>query len=105
MTWAFFAERIQDAISNLESIRNYPDVSLCSIMALIYAHKRCETIGECSHAQPDLAPPEKESSAAQGLLTEVCALVTADAVGQRGVAAVPLPPLGGLKEDPMPGPN
>nr|XP_044610630.1 tetratricopeptide repeat protein 21A isoform X3 [Equus asinus] len=37
-------ERIQDAISNLESIRNYPDVSLCSIMALIYAHKRCETI-------------------------------------------------------------
>ncbi|KAF5921771.1 hypothetical protein HPG69_012942 [Diceros bicornis minor] len=37
-------ERLQDAINNLESIRNHPDVSLCSIMALIYAHKRCETI-------------------------------------------------------------
>lgn len=37
-------EHIQDAISNLESIRNHPDVSLCSIMALIYAHKCCETI-------------------------------------------------------------
>ncbi|XP_037703418.1 tetratricopeptide repeat protein 21A isoform X2 [Choloepus didactylus] len=37
-------ERIQDAISELESIRNHSDVSLCSIMALIYAHKCCETI-------------------------------------------------------------
>uniref|UniRef100_A0A8D1G3Y4 Tetratricopeptide repeat protein 21A/21B N-terminal ARM repeat domain-containing protein n=1 Tax=Sus scrofa TaxID=9823 RepID=A0A8D1G3Y4_PIG len=42
--WAIFAERIQDAISSLESIRNHPDVSLCSTMALIYAHKCCETI-------------------------------------------------------------
>ncbi|XP_006869241.1 PREDICTED: tetratricopeptide repeat protein 21A [Chrysochloris asiatica] len=37
-------EHIQDAINDLESIRNHPDVSLCSIMALIYAHKRCEII-------------------------------------------------------------
>ncbi|XP_049484935.1 tetratricopeptide repeat protein 21A isoform X1 [Panthera uncia] len=37
-------ERIQDAISNLESIRNHPDVSLCSIMALIYAHKCCAAV-------------------------------------------------------------
>uniref|UniRef100_A0A8C6C521 Tetratricopeptide repeat domain 21A n=1 Tax=Monodon monoceros TaxID=40151 RepID=A0A8C6C521_MONMO len=36
-------ERIQDAISSLESIQNHPDVSLCSVMALIYAHKCCET--------------------------------------------------------------
>ncbi|XP_054451813.1 tetratricopeptide repeat protein 21A isoform X2 [Pteronotus mesoamericanus] len=40
----FREERIQDAINNLENIRNHPDVSLCSIMALIYAHKCCETI-------------------------------------------------------------
>lgn len=59
--WALFAERIQDAINNLESIRNHPDVSLCSIMALIYAHKCCETIGKCSHAQLGPAPPEKKS--------------------------------------------
>nr|XP_031542667.1 tetratricopeptide repeat protein 21A isoform X3 [Vicugna pacos] len=39
-------ERIQDAISSLESIRNHPDVSLCSIMALIYAHKCCKTIDQ-----------------------------------------------------------
>ncbi|KAI4553985.1 hypothetical protein MJT46_016165 [Ovis ammon polii x Ovis aries] len=37
-------EHIQDAIGSLENIRNHPDVSLCSIMALIYAHKCCETI-------------------------------------------------------------
>uniref|UniRef100_G3TJX9 Tetratricopeptide repeat domain 21A n=1 Tax=Loxodonta africana TaxID=9785 RepID=G3TJX9_LOXAF len=37
-------ERIQEAISDLENIRNHPDVSLCAIMALIYAHKRCEAI-------------------------------------------------------------
>nr|KAF6476736.1 tetratricopeptide repeat domain 21A [Rousettus aegyptiacus] len=42
----FREERIQDAINNLESIRNHPDVSLCSIMALIYAHKCCETIDQ-----------------------------------------------------------
>lgn len=59
--WSLFAERIQDAISNLESIRSHPDVSLCSTMALMYAHKSCETIGECSHAQLSLAPPGKES--------------------------------------------
>ncbi|XP_036122537.1 tetratricopeptide repeat protein 21A isoform X3 [Molossus molossus] len=40
----FREERIQDAISHLESIRNHPDVSLCSVMALMYAHKCCETI-------------------------------------------------------------
>ncbi|KAM5281394.1 tetratricopeptide repeat protein 21A isoform 2-T2 [Ctenodactylus gundi] len=37
-------ERTQDAISDLESIRNHPDTSLCSIMALLYAHKCCEII-------------------------------------------------------------
>uniref|UniRef100_A0A8C5K0R6 Tetratricopeptide repeat domain 21A n=1 Tax=Jaculus jaculus TaxID=51337 RepID=A0A8C5K0R6_JACJA len=37
-------ERIQDAISELESIQRHPDVSLCAIMALIYAHKCCETV-------------------------------------------------------------
>ncbi|XP_008155388.2 tetratricopeptide repeat protein 21A [Eptesicus fuscus] len=43
---AFREEHIQDAISSLESLRNHPDVSLCSIMALIYAHKCCETIDQ-----------------------------------------------------------
>ncbi|XP_004412157.1 PREDICTED: tetratricopeptide repeat protein 21A isoform X2 [Odobenus rosmarus divergens] len=48
-------EHIQDAISNLESIRNHPDVSLCSTMALIYAHK-------CSEAIDREAIQELESS-------------------------------------------
>nr|KAF6311388.1 tetratricopeptide repeat domain 21A [Myotis myotis] len=43
---AFREEHIQDAISSLESLRNHPDVSLCSIMALIYAHKCCKTIDQ-----------------------------------------------------------
>ncbi|XP_040850864.1 tetratricopeptide repeat protein 21A isoform X1 [Ochotona curzoniae] len=37
-------ERIQEAISELQSMRSYPDVTLCSVMALLYAHKCCETI-------------------------------------------------------------
>uniref|UniRef100_F7FMX1 Tetratricopeptide repeat domain 21A n=1 Tax=Monodelphis domestica TaxID=13616 RepID=F7FMX1_MONDO len=37
-------EHIQDAIGELETLKSHPDVSLCSLMALIYAHKRCETI-------------------------------------------------------------
>uniref|UniRef100_A0A673TV40 Tetratricopeptide repeat domain 21A n=1 Tax=Suricata suricatta TaxID=37032 RepID=A0A673TV40_SURSU len=37
---------IQDAIGSLENIRNHPDVSLCSVMALIYAHKCCETVDQ-----------------------------------------------------------
>ncbi|XP_013370524.1 PREDICTED: tetratricopeptide repeat protein 21A isoform X2 [Chinchilla lanigera] len=37
-------ERVQDAISELENIRGHPDLSLCSIMALLYAHRHCETI-------------------------------------------------------------
>ncbi|XP_006161408.1 tetratricopeptide repeat protein 21A [Tupaia chinensis] len=39
-------ERIQDAISDLEGISHHPHVSLCSTMALIYAHKSCETIDQ-----------------------------------------------------------
>lgn len=78
-TWPLLAEHIQDAISSLESLRNHPDVSLCSIMALIYAHKCCETIGECSSAPLGLAPLRE--TAPQGLRKEVPALVAAGSVG------------------------
>nr|XP_048279598.1 tetratricopeptide repeat protein 21A [Myodes glareolus] len=37
-------DHIHDAISELESIQSHPDVSLCSVIALLYAHKRCDTI-------------------------------------------------------------
>lgn len=53
-SWIVLAERIQEAISELQSMRSYPDVTLCSVMALLYAHKCCETIGKCCSAQPRL---------------------------------------------------
>ncbi|KAK7816734.1 hypothetical protein U0070_009259, partial [Myodes glareolus] len=37
-------DHIHDAISELESIQSHPDVSLCSVIALLYAHKCCDTI-------------------------------------------------------------
>ncbi|XP_069791436.1 tetratricopeptide repeat protein 21B isoform X2 [Narcine bancroftii] len=43
-------DRIQEAISEFEAIREKEDVSLCSIMALIYAHKRC-SLPDCDAIQ------------------------------------------------------
>ncbi|CAH2281962.1 tetratricopeptide repeat 21A [Pelobates cultripes] len=37
-------DRVQDAIRELEYIKDIPDTSLCATMALIYAHKRNESI-------------------------------------------------------------
>ncbi|KAL6065354.1 hypothetical protein STEG23_005984, partial [Scotinomys teguina] len=37
-------DHIHDAISELESIQSHPDMSLCSVMALLYAHKCCDTV-------------------------------------------------------------
>ncbi|OBS75116.1 hypothetical protein A6R68_14362 [Neotoma lepida] len=37
-------DHIHDAISELESIQSHPDMSLCSVIALLYAHKCCDTI-------------------------------------------------------------
>ncbi|XP_038179194.1 tetratricopeptide repeat protein 21A isoform X3 [Arvicola amphibius] len=39
-------DHIHDAISELESIQSHPDMSLCSAIALLYAHKCCDTIDE-----------------------------------------------------------
>lgn len=38
-------DRIHDAISELESLQSHPDTSLCAVIALLYAHKCCDTIG------------------------------------------------------------
>ncbi|XP_069503848.1 tetratricopeptide repeat protein 21A isoform X2 [Ambystoma mexicanum] len=37
-------DHIQEAIRELETLKDVPDVSLCSIMALIYAHKRSQVV-------------------------------------------------------------
>lgn len=37
-------DHIHDAISELESIQSHPDMSLCSVIALLYAHKCCDSI-------------------------------------------------------------
>ncbi|XP_028623167.1 tetratricopeptide repeat protein 21A isoform X4 [Grammomys surdaster] len=39
-------DHIHDAISELESIQSHPDTSLCAVIALLYAHKCCDTIDE-----------------------------------------------------------
>lgn len=43
-------------------------MSLCSIMALIYAHKSCETIGECSQG-----PTWQRGTAPHGVQKGGCA--------------------------------
>lgn len=37
-------DRVQEAIRELESIKDVPEVSLCAIMLLMYAHKKSEVI-------------------------------------------------------------
>ncbi|KAM6161377.1 tetratricopeptide repeat protein 21A [Erethizon dorsatum] len=65
--------RIQDAISELENIRGHPDLSLCSVMALLYAHRCCETTDQ-------EAIQELESS-----LKEVCKLASETALYYAGL--------------------
>jgi hypothetical protein len=43
------ADHIHDAISELEGIQSHPDTSLCAVIALLSAHKSCDTIGERGH--------------------------------------------------------
>nr|XP_006812059.1 PREDICTED: tetratricopeptide repeat protein 21B-like [Saccoglossus kowalevskii] len=37
-------DRIPEGMRELEAIKDKPEVMLCSIMALMYAHKRCKTV-------------------------------------------------------------
>ncbi|XP_034340008.1 tetratricopeptide repeat protein 21A isoform X1 [Arvicanthis niloticus] len=39
-------DHIHDAISELERVQSHPDTSLCAAIALLYAHKCCDTIDE-----------------------------------------------------------
>ncbi|XP_028660000.1 tetratricopeptide repeat protein 21B [Erpetoichthys calabaricus] len=41
---ALMEGRTQEAIRELNELKDHPDVSLCSIMALIYAHKQSESL-------------------------------------------------------------
>ncbi|XP_020826210.1 tetratricopeptide repeat protein 21A isoform X1 [Phascolarctos cinereus] len=61
-------EHIQDAIGELESLKNHPDVSLCSMMALIYAHKRCETIDQEAISELENCLKETRKSASTSAL-------------------------------------
>ncbi|KAM4687801.1 tetratricopeptide repeat protein 21A [Discoglossus pictus] len=57
-------DRVQEAIRELESIIDIPEVSLCSTMALIYAHKRSETVDR--EAVSELESKVKESRKTAG---------------------------------------
>ncbi|CAJ0920536.1 unnamed protein product [Ranitomeya imitator] len=39
------SDRVQEAIRELESIKDAPEVSLCAVMLLMYAHKKSEVVG------------------------------------------------------------
>lgn len=43
---SFLLDRIQEALRQLESINDHPEVSLGAIQASIYAHKACKTVGK-----------------------------------------------------------
>ena len=44
----FFVDSISGTIKELETIQDKRDTVLCSAMLLVYAHKKCKTIGVCS---------------------------------------------------------
>lgn len=39
-------DRLAEGMRSLQTIKDKRDVILCSSMALVYAHKRCSTIGK-----------------------------------------------------------
>ena len=41
----FFVDSISEAMRELESIQDKRDTVLCSAMLLVYAHKKCKTVG------------------------------------------------------------
>ncbi len=43
------SDRLTEGMRELEVIVEKRDVSLCAAMLLIYAHKKCKTIGECAN--------------------------------------------------------
>ena len=42
----FVSDRISEGMRELDAIRDKRDVILCTTMALMYAHKRCKTVGK-----------------------------------------------------------
>lgn len=60
-------DHIHDAISELERVQSHPDTSLCAAIALLYAHKCCDTIGECGCLVDWTPRGEKANSRDAGL--------------------------------------
>lgn len=44
----YIVDQVQDAIQEFEQISDKRDVSLCSVMALVYAHKKKPNPGKCT---------------------------------------------------------
>ncbi|KAM3929225.1 tetratricopeptide repeat protein 21A [Leptodactylus fuscus] len=57
-------DRVQEAIRELESIKDVPEVSLCAIMLLMYAHKKSEVVDR--DAVSDLEEKLKETRRSAG---------------------------------------
>lgn len=58
-----YVDRIQEAIRELEVVREKQDVSLCTTMALIYAHKKCSAPGK--HIFQPMQPRRKVAQLAE----------------------------------------
>ncbi|EGW00837.1 Tetratricopeptide repeat protein 21A [Cricetulus griseus] len=61
-------DHIHDAISELESLQSHPHMSLCSVMALLYAHKCCDTIGLREDLKAGTSRKGEAGSMAAGLI-------------------------------------
>ncbi|KAM4028837.1 tetratricopeptide repeat protein 21A isoform 2-T2 [Anomaloglossus baeobatrachus] len=56
-------ERVQEAIRELESIRGVPEVSLCAVMLLMYAHKKSEVVDRDAVSELETTLKETRRSA------------------------------------------
>ena len=43
---SFVTDRVQEGMRELEQLKDKRDVNICSIMALIFAHKKCKSLGK-----------------------------------------------------------
>ncbi|XP_070546763.1 tetratricopeptide repeat protein 21B-like [Ptychodera flava] len=61
-------DRIPEGMRELEAIKDKPEVMLCSIMALMYAHKRCKTVDKEAVQELDAKLKEERKHAREKAL-------------------------------------
>ena len=59
-------DRLAEGMRSLQTIKDKRDVILCSSMALVYAHKRCSTIGKKNTSKKIMTSHTYVTSSRQG---------------------------------------